>query len=204
MRRQLAAVIALVAALTVLVSGALSAQHPRRKGFWMEYGRGAGNIHINCASCLEPTTTYGETAYFRLGGGISRKVHWGLEFFSLLDRNFIATGERGAVTLENSAISPVVLWYPWSGGVFFKGGMGITNGEVITPATEDAPEIVASGYGSGFTFGIGLDVPIHKSISITTNFGVYYSALGDFAIGGNLVDDVITTVYQANFAVTLR
>ena len=53
-------------------------------------------------------------------------------------------------------------------------------------------------------FGIGLDVPVHRWFAVTANFGVYYSAAGDVRLVGNHVDDVITTVYQANFAITLR
>lgn len=195
----LAAIAALAAPLT-----AAAAQHPRRSGFWAEVGGGGGNIHLGCATCAEPTVTYGRSAYVRLGGGISRRVYWGLEVFGLIDEEFTAGDDDTPLTIENATFSSIVLWYPWRGGVFFKGGIGITNTAVTTPGIDDSPPIVVSGTGSGLTFGAGLDVPLHKWFSVTANFGVYYSAVGDVALTGNIVDDVITTVYQANFAVTLR
>jgi hypothetical protein len=197
-----------LAMLALLLIGgtatSLAAQHPRRNGFWLEIGGGGGNIHLGCSTCVEPTVTYGRSGYVRLGGGISRRVYWGLELFGLLDEDFRAGDDDTPVTIENSTVSPIILWYPWRGGMFFKGGIGITNTAVITPGIDDVPPIVVSGTGSGLTFGVGLDVPLHKWFSVTANFGVYYSAVGDVALTGTIVDDVITTVYQANFAITLR
>lgn len=190
--------------LLALAVTPLAAQRPLRSGFWAEAGGGGGNIHLGCATCAEPTVKYGRSAYLRLGGGISRRVLWGVEFFGLLDERFRADETGQPITFENAAISPVVLWFPWSSGVFFKGGMGLTNATVQTPALDGSPPIVVSGTGTGLTFGIGLDVPVHKWFSITANFGMYYSAVGDVALTGSIVDDVITTIYQANFAVTLR
>lgn len=191
----------------VLAGGVVSsagAQHPGRSGFWMEAGAGGGNIHVGCATCEEPTVAYGRSAYFRVGGAISQRVLWGVEFFGLLDERFTAGETDTPVTIENASIAPIVIWYPWRGGVFFKGGIGVANVAVTTPGIEGEPPLVVSGTGSGLTFGIGLDVPLHRSLSITTNFGVYYSAAGDVPFNGTIVEDVITTVYQANFAITIR
>lgn len=190
--------------VAALVATPLAAQHPGRRGFWAEAGAGAGNIHIGCATCEEPTVTYGRSAYLRLGGGISRRVLWGLEFFGLLDEEFTAGDADQPVTIENASVSPIVLWYPWRGGIFFKGGIGITNVAITTPGIDGSPPIVASATGSGLTFGIGLDVPLRRWLSVTTNLGVYYSAAGDVRFTGLAVEDVITTIYQANFAITLR
>jgi hypothetical protein len=197
MRMRMAAVLAVVAM-------PLAAQRPMRSGFWLEAGGGGGNIHLGCATCAEPTVIYGRSGYVRLGGGISRRIHWGIEVFGLLDEEFRANDTGEPIIFENASISPVVLWYPWEGGIFFKGGLGVSSAAVETPASDGSPPIVVSGTGSGLTFGIGLDVPVHKWFSVTANFGVYYSAVGDVALTGSIVDDVITTVYQANFAVTLR
>jgi hypothetical protein len=187
-----------------LLAAPLGAQHPGRRGFWAEGGIGAGNIHIGCATCEEPTVTYGRSAYVRLGGGISSRVLWGLELFGLLDDRFTAGDADEPLTIENASLAPIVIWYPWEGGVFFKGGIGVTNVAVTTPGIDEAPPIVVSSTGSGLTFGIGLDLPVHKWFSVTANFGVYYSAAGDVRLTGSVVDDVITTIYQANFAITLR
>jgi hypothetical protein len=192
-----------VLAVVVCASSA-RAQHSIRRGFWAEAGGGGGNIHIGCATCEEPTVTYGRSGYVRIGGGISRRVLWGIELFGLLDEEFTAGPTDETVSIENASIAPIVIWYPWKGGVFFKGGIGVTNVAVVTPGIDDDPPIVVSATGSGLNFGVGLDVPVHRWFAVTANFGVYYSAAGDVRLVGNPVDDVITTVYQANFAITLR
>jgi hypothetical protein len=196
----------LVAAL-VLAAGVATpavAQRPMRSGFWLEVGGGGGNVHLGCSSCTEPTVIYGRSGYLRGGGAFTPRVLWGLELFGLIDEEFDAAENGAPITIENTSIAPVILWYPWRGGVFFKGGIGISSAAVITPAFEESPAITTSGTGSGLTFGAGLDVPLFRFLSVTANFGVYYSAIGDVALTGSIVDDVITTIYQANFAITLR
>src|SRR5690606_17740558 len=129
-----------VAAGLVLAASA-SAQRPIRRGFWAEAGGGGGNIHIGCATCEEPTVTYGRSGYIRIGGWISRRVLWGIELFGLLDEEFTAGPTDAAVSIESASIAPIVIWYPWKGGVFFKGGIGVTNVAVVTPGIDDDPPI---------------------------------------------------------------
>ncbi|HEU4800787.1 MAG TPA: outer membrane beta-barrel protein [Gemmatimonadales bacterium] len=188
--------------LMVLAAAPVSAQRPYRAGLWIEAGGGGGKIHIDCSNCAESTVIYGSAGYLRGGATFSDRIAWGLELFSLLEDEF---GANDQIILRQVTVSPVVLWYPWQGGVFVKGGVGISRMSVDAPATEDAPAIVGKATGSSLTFGLGLDLPIHRGIAVTTNFGVYYSANGDLVLPTvGTVDDMITTVYQINFAVTVR
>jgi len=201
--------IARVTFLGALWVGALaapaSAQRPMRSGLWAEFGRGGGNVHLGCASCAEPTVTYGRSGYLRVGGTLTPRILWGGELFTLFDREFGSAEDGTALTLDNSAISTIVLWFPWRGGIFFKGGLGLAHTELIAPLSDESPEqILTTGTGSSLTFGIGLDVPLSRRFSVTANFGMFYSAIGDAALLESVVDDVITTVYQANFAITIR
>jgi hypothetical protein len=181
-----------------------AAQRPHRSGFWIESGAGTGAIRIGCSTCAEPIVAYGESSYLRAGGALSSRVLLGIEVFALLDRTFgIADGDS-SLTVENVSIAPVVLWYPWSGGVFLKGGVGLAHGEVIVPGPDDDRTVLASNTGSGVTFGVGFDMPIFKWLAITANLGVYYTALGDVTVAETRVDDVIASMYNANFAITIR
>jgi len=195
-------IVLLVAAVALATPAA--AQEPMRSGLWAEFGRGGGNVHLGCSTCLEPTVRYGRSGYVRVGGSLTPRLLWGVEFFGLFDREFGSTEDGTTLTLDNAIASTVVLWYPWRGGIYFKGGLGLAHTELVAPVSEGTPEIITSGTGSGLTFGIGLDVPLSRRFSVTANFGMFYSAIGDVALLESVVDDVITTVYQANFAITIR
>jgi len=192
--------------LAALAAGTspLGAQAQSRSGLWLEAGGGTGAIRIGCASCLEPIALYGNSAYIRVGGTVSRKVLLGLETFTLTDRTFALSNGDSSVVVKNTMFAPVALWYPWAGGTYVKFGVGIASTDISAPAVEGRPAIVSDGIGSGLTFGAGFDIPLSKRFALTVNGGVYYSALGDIGVNGSVIDDVITTMYNVNFAVTIR
>lgn len=185
-------------------TGALDAQGPYRKGFWIENGVGTGTIRIGCATCTEPTVVYGQSSYLRGGVSLSSRVLLGLEVFALLDDKFGVAAGDSSLTIENVIFGPVVLWYPWRGGLFLKGGVGLAHGEILISELGASAAPLATGTGSGVMFGAGFDVPIFKWLSVTANFGIYYTALGDITVQGSLIDDLITSMYNANFAITIR
>lgn len=192
--------LAALAALLLLPTPA-AAQGPRH-GFWAEYGTGGGKIFLNCTQCEEPLLTYGRASYLRLGGSLNPRLKLGVELFVLEDRDADASG---ITRIEQAAIAPIVLWYPWRGGVYFKGGMGIANFTLDVSGSPEVPDFISEATGSALTFGVGFDWPLLKFAAITTNLGVYYTANGDIPLRPQgTIDDVITTVYHLNFAVTLR
>ena len=193
------------AVLAIALGGSeLCAQRPFRSGFWLENGVGTGTIRVGCGTCEEPLAGYGQSSYLRAGGTVSPRVVLGIELFALLDDAFPVPDSDSTLMVENVSIAPVVLWYPWESGLFFKWGVGLAHGEILVTGEDGEPLTLASGTGSGITFGVGLDTPIFSWLSITTNFGVYYTALGDVSVPGLYIDDVITTMYNANFAITIR
>jgi hypothetical protein len=192
--------------LLALAAAPAPGQRPFRSGFWLENGVGTGTIRIGCSTCEEPLVAYGQSSYLRGGGGLSPRVVWGIEVFALLNRTFgIAEGDS-SLTVENVSIAPMVMWYPWRGGVFLKGGVGFARAEILVSPTTPGGEAttLASGNGSSITFGAGFDVPLRSWLSVTANLGVYFTAVGDVVVQGQYVDDVITSMYNANFALTLR
>lgn len=180
------------------------AQQPSRSGFWIESGVGTGGVWVGCSDCEEPEAAFDESAYLRVGGAFSERVLWGLEGFALLNQTLDAAESDSTLEVQNGIIGPVVLWYPWQGGVFVKGGVGLSYGEVRLRGPDENTVMLGRGVGSGMTFGAGFDVPVLSWLALTVSFDAYFGAIGDIAVRDAYVDDVITTMYNANFALTIR
>lgn len=182
----------------------ITAPRPYRRHFWLETGGGTGTTRIACSTCPDLTIMYGESSYLRMGGSLSDRILLGVETFTLLDKRVLHpnSGDTSAV-IENESIAPIVMWYPWKGGVFVKGGVGLAHG-AFTVRRSSVDSVVTEGWGSGLTFGAGFDMPIRKWLSITANIGIYYTALGDVTVQGTSFEDLIATMYNANFAITIR
>lgn len=203
MTRRLRALLAVAVSLGAAAPAGAQDLKGIRQGFWAEVGTGGGKIFINCTQCEEPLLTYGSGTYLRAGGSLNRKVKVGLELFTLEDKD--AGSDDGTARIDQVAISPIMLWYPWSGGVYFKGGMGITRVTLDISGSAEVPNVRTKATGSSLTFGIGFDWPLLKFAAITTNLGVYYTGIGDLPVSTvGVLDDVITTVYHLNFAITIR
>ncbi len=201
---------ALIPAATLVVvgvAGEARAQtegpRPSRSGVWAENGAGPGAIRVGCSSCADVTKTSGSASYLRAGVALSPTVLGGLEVFAFADRLFaFDPDDNETVEAENASIAAIVMWYPVR-RFFLKGGVGLARGTYRFES--NGGEIVkATGKGSGMTFGVGLDFPVHRWVAITANAGAYVSAIGDVVLPRRVVDDVIATMYHATIAITLR
>jgi hypothetical protein len=179
------------------------AQRPHRTGFWAELGSGPGAVRIGCGGCTDVTVSGGSTGDIRLGGTLTDHVLLGVEIFGFTDERFGFAPHDTSVTAENSSLDAVVLWYPWHGGVFLKGGVGLANGR-FTVKADAGQGAVNEGTGVGLTFGAGFDLPISRRFAITANAAAFITAIGDVKVRGVLVDDVIPTMYQLSVGFTLR
>ena len=198
-RRVSALVPALVAALWVRAP----AQRPHRSGFWLETGSGPGAVRIACSGCPNVTTAGGSSGYLRLGGALSDKVFFGVESFGFTNQHFAFAGHEASVVAEDGSLGAVVLWYPWRGGVFLKGGVGLARG-TFTVTPDSAPALHATGTGVGLTLGLGFDLTLSRRFALTANAADCITAIGDVVLPGTRVDDVIATMYQATIGITLR
>ncbi len=180
-----------------------SAQATRSK-LWGEAGIGTGGIFFNCSACESPIRSFGEVVYVRGGVQLSDRVLLGIESHSLLSKTFQPTGGNDVSDMKVTSISPIVIWFPWRYGMFIKGGFGVSTGEIKSAETEHSPQIIATGSGSGMTFGAGIDVPIQRWIALTVSANVHFGAIGDVTVEDILVDDLISTSYDFNFGITLR
>lgn len=195
--------LALVAALAPLLSVPAAAQRPHRSGFWVELGSGPGAVRIGCGGCADVTLSGGTTGYLRLGGTLTDKVMLGVESFGFTDERFGFAAHDTSVTAENTTLGAVVLWYPWRGGVFLKGGVGLAGGR-FTVKADTGQGAVNEGTGVGLTFGVGYDLRLSRKFALSANAAAFITAIGDVAVRGALVEDVIPTMYQLSVGLTLR
>jgi hypothetical protein len=169
----------------------------------LELGSGPGAVRIGCGGCSNVTLAGGTTGMLRLGGVLSSKVLLGVEAFGFTDERFGLAANDTSVTADNSSLGAVVLWYPWRGGVFLKGGVGVAGGQ-FTVKADTGQGAVNEGTGVGLTFGFGFDLPVSRRFAITANAAAFITAIGDVEVHGVLVDDVIPTMYQLSVGLTLR
>jgi hypothetical protein len=137
-----------------------------------------------------------------LGSALSDRIAIGFETFSLINELFGFGDGEDSLKAENSSLAGIVLWYPWQPRFFIKSGVGIAVGEFSIAAQSSEP--VVDGVGVSLTFGVGADVPIWRSLALTGNAGVWFSAIGDIALPNARVDDVIATLYSINIGFTIR
>jgi hypothetical protein len=189
--------------LSLLLASDLTAQGWRRSGLWYEAGTGPASIRVACSTCTDVTRSSGTGAFMRLGGTLSRKIFLGIEAFSLINETFGFEADDESLLSENSTLAVIVLWYPWRHRFFVKSGVGLASGEFIVDATSDEP-ILSDGLGVGMTFGVGFDVPVWRSLALTTNAGVAVTAIGDVVLPTTTVDDVIATMYNLSIGITIR
>jgi hypothetical protein len=170
---------------------------------WFELGSGPGWVRTPCGSCTDVTVANGSIGYLRVGGTISHKVFLGVETFGFTDETFGFAANDTSIVANNATLAPVVLWYPWRGGVFLKGGVGLATG-TFTVTPDSSPVLETTGIGVGLTLGVGFDLPISRRFALTANAAAYITAIGDITISGYFVDDVIAEVYQVNLGFTVR
>lgn len=202
------AYLVVLALLCGAAAAAYAQEAPKRhrRGLWGELGSGPGYVRIACSDCEDVVGATGTTGYLRVGGVISKNVVIGVEFFSFLDKAFGFAPEDSNAVAETGTAAIVLLWYPGRHGLFFKGGVGAAFGQFSVPVDSAGVALAdtSNGGGIGLTFGLGWDLPISRKFAITANAAAFVTALGDVALPGRRVDDVIATIYQASIGFTIR
>jgi hypothetical protein len=191
-------------ALLVLQAAPVAAQRPHRSGFWFELGGGPAAARVSCAGCPEVTSASGSSGYLRLGGTVADGVMLGVENFDFVDERFGFRGDEDqSIVAETTTLGVVAIWYPWRGGIFLKGGVGIANGEfTVKPST--GGKVKVSGDGVGMTFGVGYEVNLSRRFALTTTAAAYVTALGDLELPTTTVDDAIASLYHLTVGLTVR
>jgi len=189
--------------LALLVpTSALSAQGIR-DGFWLEVAAGQGTVRNTCAGCPGVTVGFGTTSAIRVGGGLNQRVLVGAELLTLHSPRVTLRPGVDPVESTHTSLVPVVLWYVGRSGFFLKAGAGLARGDFEVIEGLGAGQSVTKT-GSGLAFAVGFDVAVMRWFALTANLGTYVTAIGDVTVNGELVDDVIATMYEAGVGITFR
>ena len=141
-----------IALLTLAASTGSAQATSNREGFWFNIGIGAGSL--GCNDCEDRVT--GPSGGLALGGTISRQFLLGA--FS----NGWAKEEDG-VTITAGTLVVGARFYPSeSSGFFLLGGIGIGRIDLAISGFGSAGET-----GAGALFGLGWDIPLSRSTSLT-------------------------------------
>jgi hypothetical protein len=150
------------------------------------------------------TAAYGSANYLRAGVRLSSTpVLLGLELFALSSSNLSLVQGAPSVDAENGTFGPLVMWYFGESGLYLRGGAGLSRG-TYTVRTGTGETATVKRTGSALSFGAGFDVGIWSWLAITADIGTYIASVGDVSVDGELVDDIIATVYQASVGLALR
>jgi hypothetical protein len=139
-------------ALSALPEVSAAQNSHTREGFWFNLGLGAGSL--GCSDC--DTRESGLSGGFALGGTVNQ--HWLLGVFS----NAWTKSENGA-TLTASTLVAGFRYYPSAdGGFFLLAGLGLGSVDLSVTGFGSISES-----GSGALLGLGWDIRVGKTVSLT-------------------------------------
>lgn len=153
MTRRIVAPLLTIVLLAVTGPAAASAQEPaKREGFFFNFGLGAGSL--GCSDCDDRVT--GLSGALAIGGALN--PHWTLGAFS----NGWTKSEDG-VTLTAGTLVFGARFYPSAdNGFFLLFGLGLGTVDLAISGFGSASE-----RGTGALLGVGFDVRIAETVSIT-------------------------------------
>ncbi|MFI5210894.1 MAG: outer membrane beta-barrel protein [Gemmatimonadales bacterium] len=170
----------MVAALLSLTATSLLAQHPQeRNGLWLALGAGYGSAGVSCEKCDVPDRPTGITGFLKIGGTINHQVLLGGEidvFSSSTDLTITPLPPRSVFT---GNLSAAIYYYPIrKAGLFLKGGAGLGT------FSESGNGSTLRGTGFGLLAGIGYDIRVGWTFSITPVIDAWYGHPGSLSQNG--------------------
>ena len=189
--RVAAPVVAGLAALLLLAPSEVAAQdETRRQGFWYGFGAGAGWDRLSCDVCAGDRIG-GLSGYVQAGGTLRDDLLLGGEV------KFWSSGE-GAVNQLLGAFSLVGIWYPNpASGLHLKGGFGY----LTFRAEDDEAKLTTTAFGP--QFGVGLDLPVGRSLSVTPFANWMVTPFGDLTFNDTRVSGgVRSSLLQVGIGLT--
>jgi hypothetical protein len=162
----------------------------RRQGFWFGLGAAAGSVGMDCSICSSTRLT-GASGYVRMGGTLN--PHW------LLGGEIDAwTRSIGGVSKTVASAAVTASWYPSrTGGFFVKFGLG-----ALTYRSGDAPNNLEMTGASGI-FGLGYDVPISPSLSLTPFLNSIATSKSKLKVNGAVLTGVEVNPNLVQFGLAL-
>lgn len=154
--------------LLALTASAAAAQEEsaRRQGFWFNIGLGYGSADFNCDNCGSTDREGSVAGNIAAGGTLSPQLLLGVE------SNGWYKDESGIKSTFGN-LAAVAYFYPSAGSnLFLKGGVGLSAYKFENGSSVDDT-------GLGLLAGIGYDLPIGKSLSITPTAAFNFGMMGD-------------------------
>ncbi|MDX2123166.1 MAG: hypothetical protein SF070_19165 [Gemmatimonadota bacterium] len=154
--------------LLALTASATAAQEEsaRRQGFWFNIGLGYGSADFNCDNCGSTDREGSVAGNIAAGGTLSPQLLLGVE------SNGWYKDESGIKSTFGN-LAAVAYFYPSAGSnLFLKGGVGLSAYKFENGSSVDDT-------GLGLLAGIGYDLPIGKSLSITPTAAFNFGMMGD-------------------------
>ncbi len=154
--------------LLALTASAAAAQEEsaRRQGFWFNIGLGYGSADFNCDNCGTTDREGSVAGNIAAGGTLSPQLLLGVE------SNGWYKDESGIKSTFGN-LAAVAYFYPSAGSnLFLKGGVGLSAYKFENGSSVDDT-------GLGLLAGIGYDLPIGKSLSITPTAAFNFGMMGD-------------------------
>ena len=144
---------------------------PYRRGFWISFGVGYGSAAMTCSSCRNDRRLGSSVGTLRLGGTLSDHLLLGGEVDAW-------NRSRSGVTETVGDGSVALYYYPWATGtVFLKTGVGAVVYNATTSPTVDAE-------GSGVSLGVGMDLYVGRTFSLTPFIDFVTAVSGNLKIEG--------------------
>jgi len=165
------AIITLAAGLA-LPTGHLVAQGYHRQGFWFGGGLGGGST-----TGEESGNETGPALYFRAGASLSRGFLMGGDLFGW----YWKSGEE---ELLRSSLSLAAIFYPIpQGNLLLRGTAGFAHGESSRPSSLPGILEIDNQDGVSLGLGVGYDIRLSETLSLTPNVDVIAYNFGGFNTG---------------------
>lgn len=166
--------ISLMALLLALALGGPAALHAQgagvRQGFWIGFDLGYGTADISCDGCAAGDRRGGAVVGLAMGGTVSGRLLLGGELNGW--GKWGSAVDDGGVILGNTSL--VAYFYPKeTGGFFVKAGAGLASYVAI-----DSSGATTNGGGFGGLVGVGYDIPIGRTTSLTPVANFRFGSIG--------------------------
>jgi len=176
------AIVTLALVLTSVAFPAAAGAQERR-GPWFGIGGGYGGAGVSCSDiCEDHRRESGDVVYLRGGWTLNERVLIGADFAYWSKILALEPGVKATVEL-NSLMGSVSFYPKATSGFFVKGGAGVTFIDTIFDV-EGSKVTADLGKGLGLIAGVGYDLRLGRSVSLTPAVNFWYGRPGDLRLAG--------------------
>jgi hypothetical protein len=177
---------------SVLANSPASAQRlAYHEGFWFGGGIGSALTDVSCNVCVDDSKSV-ISGFVRAGITLSPKLLLGLELIG-------TDNSEDGVNERILALSAVGYLYPTSGGLYFKGGLGILKFKADDDTDELTSTLLSAQVGAGY------ELRISQRLSLAAFTTLMATSNGDLDFNGaRVTDDMRISLIQFGFGVTMH